>query len=131
MVIASNSLPVPQIQWIPSSETTMVRSAICFALSVTDFRYDLSVYGEFLQEIPRRLGTNAALDASAYALTATLACVRSKQQSLGAFEGYVKALKALRMCISDPVEAKSANTLCSIYLLMLCQVSTKSETSWF
>ena len=91
----------------------------------------MSVYGEFFKEIPRRLGTNTALDASVNALTTAFASVHSRQQSLEAIESYVQALKALRVCLNDPTEVGSANTMCAVYLIMICQVSVILNICWF
>lgn len=118
---------VQVISLTPSNESTMLAGAFCSALKVTDVRYDLSVYGEFFKGIPRRLGSNAALDASVNALITTFASVHSKQQSLEVFESNIQALKALRECLNDPTEATSANTLCAVYLVIICQVSVSPE----
>lgn len=112
------------ITWAPSSESTMMTSAFCSVLGVTDVRYNLSVYGEFLKDIPRRLGTNAALDASVGAVIATFPDVysSSRRRSVKAYEGYGHALKVLRECLNDPVQAGSVDTICAVYLILLCQV---------
>ncbi|EDN95738.1 hypothetical protein SS1G_11617 [Sclerotinia sclerotiorum 1980 UF-70] len=53
-----------QIARILSNKTTTVTGAFISVLEVKDTRYDIGVYGNFLAEIPRRLVTSAALDAS-------------------------------------------------------------------
>ncbi|KAH8654422.1 hypothetical protein BGZ60DRAFT_418471 [Tricladium varicosporioides] len=124
LVPASHRAPclkVNSITWVPSNGMTMVTGAFCSALSVTDVRYDLSVYGQFFKDIPRRLGENAALDASAGALTAAFNSIYSGNRSVEAIEKYVHALGTLRASLSDPVEVKSPNTLCAIYLMIVCQ----------
>ena len=102
---------------------TIVTGAFCSALQVTDVRYDLSVYGEFFKGIPRRLGTSTALDASARALTTAFASVQSRRKSQEVYLSYAEALKAVRVCLNDSVEVGSANTMCAIYMIMICQVS--------
>lgn len=39
------------------------------------------------------------------------------------YETYLKALKALRMYLSDPEKAQEPNTMCAVYLMVICQVS--------
>jgi hypothetical protein len=108
----------------PSNETTKIASAFIFILEVTDLRYDLSCYGPFLKDIPKRLGSNTALDASVNVLTSAFSSLYTRQQSLETLSRYVNALKALRICLNDPSQAWTANTLCAIYLLLICQVRT-------
>jgi hypothetical protein len=108
----------------PSNETTIIASAFIFTLEVTDLRYDLTCYGPFLKDIPKRLGSNDALDASVNVLTSAFSSLYTRQQSLQTLSRYVNALKALRICLSDPSQAWTANTLCAIYLLLICQVRT-------
>ena len=106
----------------PSNETTTIASAFIFTLEVKDLRYDLSCYGAFLKDIPKHLGSNIALDASVNFLTSAFSSLYTHQQSLETLSRYVKALKALRICLSDPSQVWTANTLCAIYLLLICQV---------
>lgn len=81
-------------------------------------------FGEFLCDVPRRLGTNEALDAASEAL------VSSYTHFLAGGVGvapdvllkHSKALNALRQCLDDPVKAYSSETLCSIMILMIVQV---------
>ena len=107
----------------PSNETTMVASKFASTLEVTDLRYDLAWYGAFLKDIPRRLGSNDALDASVSALTVAHSSLHTRQKSPEIFVKYGKALKALRTCLNDPIKARTVETLCAIYLIIICQVS--------
>jgi hypothetical protein len=102
---------------------TIRTSAFCSALEVSDVRYDLTIYGLFLKDIPRRLGTNTVLDASVNALTDAFSLVHSPEKSVNALKSYGRALKALRVCLNDPKTAGPTNIICAIYLLVICQVS--------
>jgi hypothetical protein len=106
----------------PSSELTILATGFLSALAVTDVRFDLSIYGAFFNDIPRRLGRNEALDASVRALTTALPSVHKHQLSAEVFKSYAAALRCLRDCLSDPVKAISSDTLCAVYLVMICQV---------
>ncbi|KAH6698283.1 hypothetical protein BKA61DRAFT_709941 [Leptodontidium sp. MPI-SDFR-AT-0119] len=112
-----------EVFWTPSSDRTMMMGAFCSALGVTDVRYDLSVYGGFLKDIPKRLGTNTALDASVEAMTDAFQGMHSLSQkrSVAALKSYGHALKTLRESLNDPAESSSANTMCAVYLMLICQ----------
>ncbi|KAF1817388.1 hypothetical protein P152DRAFT_463556 [Eremomyces bilateralis CBS 781.70] len=105
----------------PSNELTLVTAAFLSTLQVTDIRFDPTVYGEFLKDIPRRLGTNAALDASVHTFSVAFPQVYSHKKSPDVVESYSRALAALRTSLDRPSEASSINTLCAIYLMIICQ----------
>jgi len=119
----SHHITREQIARMLSNQTTAVTSAFISVLEVKDTRYDLGVYGEFLRGIPRRLGTSAALDASVHAVATSYSSIYSRRKPVEVFESYGKGLRALRVSLSDPREASSANTICAFYLMMICQVS--------
>lgn len=122
IVPAGRSATFESISWAPSNEATMTMSAFCSALGIKDARYDLGVYGAFMKDIPRRLGTNAALDASVRATTSVFHAVQCRTQTVESLEDYGKALVVLGTTLNDPVQARTANTLCAMYLMMVCQV---------
>lgn len=109
-----------------SNTTTIVAGSLVSALEVTDIRYELSIYGQFLQDIPRRLGRNAALDSSVVALTTAFGAVHTRTQPAEVFVKYATALSSLRLCLHDPVEAQSPETLCAIWFVVICQVGGRS-----
>ncbi|KAI9929365.1 hypothetical protein MW887_000833 [Aspergillus wentii] len=113
--------PVEVLLRSPSNEMTVLSSAFVSALEITDTRYDLSCYGGFIKNIPRRLGTNEVLDAAVAAMTPAFSAICSRQQSVEAFTKYGQALNALRVGLNNPVTATSLDTLCAIYLIMICQ----------
>ena len=107
----------------PSSDMTMTTSQLVSALEVLDPRFDLTVYGGFFRLIPQRLGNNKALDTAVEAVTTTLPMVQSRhQQSPQSYGKYTAALKALRVCLGDPANALSVDTMCALYLIVVCQV---------
>lgn len=90
-----------------------------------DFRYNLAwTFGDFLQDVPQRLGSNRALDAAAAALIsahANVCCNRpATPQTLSK---YSRALYALKETLNDPCLDSSSESLCSVMLLLICQVS--------
>ena len=96
--------------------------------SSTDISYQLPWnFGDFLHDIPCRLGANEALDTAADALIATYTrfCCRSGGNTtldLEILKKHTLALKALRSVLDDPVKACSAETLGAIMLLQIHQV---------
>lgn len=90
----------------------------------TSVRFNLVYwYGEFLQDIPARLGNNEALDSAVKALTAAHSsfCLYNRATP-DALVKYSAALRVLRFYLNDPVKASSSETLCAVMLLLMCQV---------
>jgi hypothetical protein len=107
----------------PSNKASVITSNFISMLEVKDTRFDLSIYGNFVDQIPRRLGTNKALDAAAVALTTAMPYIYTHKYSVKMYSNFARALKSTRVSLSDPVEAQTPETLCAIYLLMVCQVN--------
>lgn len=124
---SSNSITPPNgaLIRLPGNSTTMAVNAFIARLEVPDIRYDLTCFGEFLRYIPSRLGHNEALDASADALATTFSYTvqgAPSERRVAALRKYGIALNKLRICLGDPKKAKTANTMCAIYLVLVCQV---------
>lgn len=92
------------------------------SLKINDIRYDLAYYGPFLHELPRRLGSSRALDAAVKTLVTAYPYFHGRGFPPRVFANFGSSLRALRECLSDPVEARSSNTLCAVYLIIICQV---------
>jgi hypothetical protein len=105
-----------------TNEVTLLTSSFAFNLEVKDPRFDLSCYGIFLPEVPKRLGSHPALDASASALVSAYPCVYKQQPSREALTAYGRALRVLRLSLDVPDSNKIVETLCAIYFLLICQV---------
>lgn len=107
-----------------NNQTTITASAFISSLGVNDLRYDLGCYGEWLKGIPCRLGTNSALDAASIAFTSAFPSVCAQQVSPTpeTLSSYIHALKTLRISLSDSTKRFTIETLCAIYLIMICQV---------
>ena len=101
----------------------------------TDVRFNLEfMYGDFVNDVPSRLGVNAALDAVAALLinAHSEVCTGHRQISIRTISLYSTALASLRTCLGTYKSASSTETLCAVLLLLLCQVSTRSMNvrSW-
>jgi hypothetical protein len=112
-----------------TSEATLLTSSFAFNLEVKDPRFDLSCYGIFLPEVPKRLGSHPALDASASALISAYPCVYKQPPSREALMKYGRALRILRLSLDVPDSSKIVETLCAIYFLLICQVRGSLTTS--
>lgn len=108
---------------VPSNKTTVVTHTLVSRLEITDLRYDITCYGDFLRHIPARLGRNEALDASADALATTFSTLHMPQgyQTIDALTKYGRAINSLRLCLDNPAKARMPETMCAVYLIMICQ----------
>jgi hypothetical protein len=113
---------VQRVSRSPSNEMTWIAGAFTSTLEIKDPRYDIACYGIFLKDIPKRLGKSKALDASVEALTAAFPSLYTRHATPHALTKYGYALKVLRTSLADPEKAQTMDTLCAIYLTMICQV---------
>lgn len=108
----------------PGNDMTSLTNSFVGAIKrTTDLRYNMWwSFGIFMEEIPRRLGSNAALDCSVDALTSAYVgfCTR-KKVSVETLAKYSNALKTLVVCLDNPFQASSSETLCAVMVLLLCQ----------
>jgi hypothetical protein len=107
---------------MPSTDTSRMAAAFVAAFQVTDIRYAMAYYGPFLRDIPRRLGNSTVLDSAARALSTAYPLLRAGSYPPNALVLYGQSLRALRECLNDPVEARTPDTLCAVYLITICQV---------
>ena len=128
-ILSQRSSPDSDIHGLfrmPSNESTLLTIALVEKFHITyDLRYHLSwTYGDFLEAIPPRLGTNEALDTATASLLAAHAHLGSSQRhltSIHTLSKYTTALTTLRRTLNDPVLAAQPETLCAIYLLLISQ----------
>ncbi|KAL6240199.1 hypothetical protein RBB50_012906, partial [Rhinocladiella similis] len=109
----------------PSCEQSRLAISIIDKIKPTvGIRHNLAwTYGDYLNDLPRRLGTNVALDTSteAFLFAIQRSTNRGEVSAQSVLERYGVALTALRKCLDDPVKAKEPETLGAILLLMNCQ----------
>ena len=112
----------------PSNSQTILAMTLIDKVHLTkdsDLRYNLTwAFGNFIQEVPRRLGKNAALDAAATSLALSHVRYSTGRRDAAPEElkAYINALKVLRNCLDDPEVARDVNTLCAVMLLLFAQV---------
>jgi hypothetical protein len=121
---------VRRISRSPSNSQTILTMTLIDKVHLTtdsDLRYNLTwAFGNFIQDVPRRLGKNAALDAAATSLALSHVRYSTGRRDAAPEEikAYINALKVLRNCLDDSEVARDANTLCAVMLLLFAQVSS-------
>ena len=111
----------------PSGNDTLLSNALIAKLQAKDdIRYHLTwAYGSFLEGIPKRIGTNEALDtavdALVYAHSQYGTTTRGAANDPESLTKYTHAVTTLRLCLDDPVKARETNTLAAVMLLLICQ----------
>lgn len=112
---------------LPQTEVQMLTNTFVSTIAPSTRRVNLTqTYGSFLEMVPRRLGTNAALDSSARALVCAHQNVclgrPATEESLAC---YALAIRTLRLYLGnlDSTAARSTETVCAIIMVIMCQVS--------
>lgn len=106
----------------PQNMSSITANMFVAALEITDLRYSLGCYGDFLRYIPKRLGQCDALDASVKALVSAFPYHYTRQVPADVLADYISALKELRLCLNGTGNKMTAERLCAIYFIMICQV---------
>ncbi|KAB8336682.1 hypothetical protein FH972_020993 [Carpinus fangiana] len=86
-------------------------------------------FGNFLEDVPRHLGTNEALDASAECLISaySLFCRKDNMLVKPILSKYGRALSKLQQCLADPDKSHSTETLCATMVLMIFEVRSRTD----
>ena len=123
-MVSQNSIS-SALSRLPTDETTALAVALIAKFhDRSDLKYHLSwTYGDFLEEIPRRVGTSEALDASVSTLVAAHSHLSSRTliSRTEALSKYNHALRTLRKALDVPWKACQTETLCACYLLLIAQ----------
>ncbi|OQD60255.1 hypothetical protein PENPOL_c025G00235 [Penicillium polonicum] len=116
------SIEIPRT-YPSNSMTSLMNSFVGAIKRSTDLRYNMWwSFGIFLEDVPRRLGSNEALDRAVDAVTTAHAGFCTHQPvSTKALAKYSYALKTLRVYLDDPLQASASSTLCAVMILLLCQ----------
>jgi hypothetical protein len=121
------------IRWLPrapSNETSLTARELVARLEVVDPRFDVSTYGLFLKDIPKRLGESKVLDASTSVFLTCLTAIHAPSKHQLALEQYGNALGSLRATLADPELKPSLDTLLSIYMIMVSEVCHHHSLQW-
>ncbi|KAF5542990.1 hypothetical protein FMEXI_7226 [Fusarium mexicanum] len=105
-----------------SNDKTLVAGSLVHILEFDNPGYDISTYGWFVKDLPRHVGSSKPLDAAIAAFVTGFAPLKDRSVSkVEALDKYVFALRGLREAMQDPEKAFSADNMCSIYLISICQ----------
>ncbi|KAF5601577.1 uncharacterized protein FSUBG_8142 [Fusarium subglutinans] len=105
-----------------SNDKTLVAGNLVHILEFDNPAYDISTYGWFVKDLPRHVGSSKPLDAAITAFVTGFAPLKDRSVSkVEALDKYVFALRTLREAMQDPEQAFSADNMCSIYLISICQ----------
>ncbi|KAI7760627.1 hypothetical protein LZL87_009511 [Fusarium oxysporum] len=106
----------------PNNDTTRLIAEFISLMEIDDDRFGFEAYGPyFFADLPRRIGSNSALDTATSAMIASFQAIRlRKTTDKKTFSLYGKALRSLQGCLRDdkqPVMLK----LELVLMMMLCQ----------
>ncbi|KAJ5116814.1 hypothetical protein N7456_001162 [Penicillium angulare] len=134
--MAVKSLPPKSHMWInessyihitnqplasPTSDFLKRVHACVAMLQIDDPRYNIKIYGQFMAEIPSRMGHNPALDDAANALANAFPYLHTRKFPSHVLYLHNQSLRSLRSCLDNPVQAQTSHTLCAIWLIVICQ----------
>lgn len=118
-------LPPESPKLLPSSDISSLAGGFIATIKrTTDLRYNLWwSFGLWLEDVPKRLGTNEALDRAVDTLTtahSNFSCNRGP--SVEALAKHSRALRTLSVYLDDKVHAQSSSTLSAVMVLLICQL---------
>lgn len=119
-----HSLSVPN-SVSPSTQDSLARSLVA-SFAIESIGYNLTSYGPYMKELPRRLGHSVALDAAVACLTDAHSKIlrRAPVNTVINPYLYLAAVQGLQMALEDTMESASADTLCATALLAVAEVRT-------
>ncbi len=101
----------------PTNEATYSVSGFVSVLEITDPRYDVFSMSHWLGDLPRRFGSNRALDAAMQGVIAAFPCLYSKTVTQRAVDAYEEALKYIRLSLHDARTNVDTECMCALFLL--------------
>lgn len=101
----------------PTNETTYSLSGFVSILEITDPRYDVFSMSHWLGDLPKRFGSNRALDAAMQGVIAAFPCLYSRTITQRAVSAYEEALKYTRLSLGDARTNVDTECMCALFLL--------------
>lgn len=122
----------PQLRtYTPNNETLRLSTELSTTISYrSDLRYSISfAWGSTLEQIPRRLGINKALDAAVTTILQDYydVCIGSNSASPHALgvKYLFRSMELLRGILDDPSQHGQPETLCAVMLISISMVGVK------
>ncbi|KAJ3479866.1 hypothetical protein NLG97_g8208 [Lecanicillium saksenae] len=94
--------PLLPLVKVPTNEYTHSIAGFISILEITDPRYDVSSMSHWLGDLPKRFGSNKALDSAMHGVIASFPCLYSKTVTERAVGAYEETLKYVRLSLLDP-----------------------------
>lgn len=115
----------------PLSGVEVLTSRLVASINEKGPSNQIRLFGPFIGEVPRRLGSTAALTDAAACLTTTHDNIirRSSKTRINP-QLYAKALKSLHAAIEDPQQVRSTSTLCATVLLAITEAYVSIPACW-
>lgn len=110
---------------VPTNDLSCLLDTLVAAVRPSsELRFNLCwACGDYLRNVPRRLGRNEALDAATGALMTAYPDYCSRQMSTRTLRQYSKAVSVLRSTLDNPDTARTAETVYAVMILSICHVS--------
>lgn len=112
---------------LPLSGIELLTSKLVATINEEGPSNQIKLFGPFIGEVPRRLGSTTALNDAAACLTTTHdAIIRKRSKIRINPQLYAKALNSLHAAIQDPLQVRSTSTLCATVLLAITEAYVSS-----
>ncbi|KAF5229278.1 hypothetical protein FANTH_14268 [Fusarium anthophilum] len=105
----------------PQNSSTLLQAKLVAALEITDLRYGISCYGDFLEHIPKRLGNSHALDASVDLIMSALPYHYTHEIPSQVLAKYGSGLKALRGPKDKKGTQLNFENVAAFQIMTICQ----------
>ncbi|KAF5562704.1 hypothetical protein FNAPI_3023 [Fusarium napiforme] len=105
----------------PQNALTLLRAKLVAVLEITDLRYGLSCYGNFLEHIPGRLGYSQALDTSVDLMMSILPYHYTHEIPSQVQAKYDSGLKVFRDTQDETGTKLSPEDVAAFHIMMICQ----------
>ncbi|KAF5689440.1 hypothetical protein FCIRC_1376 [Fusarium circinatum] len=105
----------------PQNSSTLLQAKFVAALEITNFRYGLNCYGDFLEHIPKRLGHSHALDASVDLLMSALPYHYTHEIPSQVLAKYGSGLKVLRGPKDKKGTQLNFENVAAFQIMTICQ----------
>ncbi|KAF5611498.1 uncharacterized protein FSUBG_2331 [Fusarium subglutinans] len=105
----------------PQNSSTLLQAKFVAALEITDFRYGLNCYGDFLEHIPKILGHSHALDASVDLMMSALSYHYTHEVPSQVLAKYGSGLKVLRGLKDKKGTQLNFENVAAFQIVTICQ----------
>ncbi|KAF5665623.1 fungal transcriptional regulatory n-terminal [Fusarium denticulatum] len=105
----------------PQNPLTLLQAKLVAALEITDLRYGINCYGDFLEHIPRRLGHSHVLDVSVDLMMSLLPCHYEYETPSKVLAKFGSGLKILMEPHNQKGAQLSLEGVAAFHIMTICQ----------